>query len=86
MTRRPADVPLEVWASSMRGSLERLERNWLRLYCALIPRPYRRQFFWTARWGPVGMVLATWFGVGLRAAPLLSVLLSRWRRRPDSNR
>lgn len=68
MTRRPADTPPEVWAKSMRGSAERLERNWLRLFYALIPdRGARRRLRWMAGWGPVGMMLAGIAGMELRA-------------------
>ena len=52
----------------MRGAFERLERNWLRLYCTCIPRPYRRALLWTAGWGPIGAMLFISYGALLQPA------------------
>lgn len=67
MTRRPADIPPEVWAKTLRGQSERLERAWLRLFCALIPeREARHRLRWMAGWGPIGMLMAGVVGLGGR--------------------
>lgn len=66
MTRRPADIPPDVWAGTMRGQAERLERAWLRLYCQLMPRATRRRMLWMADMGPIGMLLAGVAGLEVR--------------------
>ena len=66
MTRRPADIPPELWAKTLSGQAERLERAWLRFYCVSIPKPYRRALLWTTGWGPIGALLFTFYGALLR--------------------